>query len=190
MEDNDIYELSKNLREEEGLTVEQYEQQMTPFREALKKMTTISVPSFYENLTIRQFVEFWEKASGGRPYASCSSIEQIDSNHDIDSPEEFYDWIKEQGHLLDLEYAGITFFARCVNYWNIVIGEEQVYKWALFLMGHPGDARSLARYCYRLQEAGVHFALSNDPMKVLRRFNIDVGARKRYLRKKENTRKQ
>ena len=190
MENIDIFELSKNLREEEWLTVEQYEQKMAPFREALKKMTMISFPPIYENLTIRRFVEFWEKASGGRRYGYCHSIEDVASYHDIDSPEGFYYWLEEQGHQLDLEYASITFSARCVNLWNILFEEEQVYKWALFLMGHPGDARSLAIYCHRLQEAGVHFALINDPDKVLRRFNIDVGVRKRYLRNKENTRKQ
>lgn len=160
-------------------TADEYEAEMAPLREALKKEVAKTDVETYEDLTIRQFAEFWEVASGGMHWVW--PLEQVACQYDLDSPANFYKFYLSLpgNHFLDLIYAVVSLHPRYVS------PEEPDGKmhWMLDLFSH-GNAFMTARYVQRLQQAGVHFRLR--PAKsVLKDFNKEVGYRKRSLRRLE-----
>ena len=160
-------------------TAEEYEQKMAPLREALKREVAKTEVELYRGLTIRQFAAFWETASGGRPW--MWPLEQMAGVYDLDSPGDFYRFYRSLpgNHLLDLDYALISFYPECKN----IDAPDEEKLWILFMFSHGWPAAT-ARYVERLQQADVRFYLRH-PEDVLKDFNKEVGYRKRSLRRLE-----
>ena len=164
-------------------SMEEFEQTVELLRDALKKEVAKTSCPFYENLTFRQFVDFWEKASEGRKMGgSAYVLEELAYPYDPDSPRGFFNWVNHcipGSHIVDLLYASSRLFPQCVNSYEMHEGIEQNYKWVLILQGdNPYD---MAKCSLRLQQAGIEFMLSN-PKDLMKDFNKMVGIRKRQLR--------
>ena len=167
-------------------TVEEFEAEMAPLREALRREVLKTEVPLYEELTIRKMNEFWKKASGGRDW-DCP-LEQLEYKYDIDSPKDVLGWCNRISHFCDLLYASITFYPECLNLHEAYQREGKGSKWVLYLMGHPGDPYFLALYTQRLLQAGVHFVL-RDAKNVLKAFNRYVAGRKISIRAQERAKK-
>ena len=161
-------------------TADEYEAQMAPLREGLRKEATKTEVKLYSDLTIRQMASFLLSATGGRS-PETFDLEYLGCVYDIDSPEDFRKWTGMMSHSVDLEYARISLYPERVCP-DKETGTQTL--WVLRMMGHPGDPISMARYTLALQRAGVHFHLPNAG-EVLRQFNKEVGYRKRSLRRLE-----
>ena len=165
-------------------SAEEFEAAMAPRREALQRLVTQSSVHPYRNLTLRQMASFLKAATGG--YLPMQfDLSYLESAYDMDSPDDFGKWENTRDQAVDLEYAQISLYPELKN---IFKKEGEDWIWYLKLMGHPGDPISIGRYALNLQNAGVSFFLSY-ARDILKRFNKQVGYRKRSLRRKEKERR-
>lgn len=159
-------------------TVKEFNKEIAPLRKALKKEVSKTEVKILRDLTIRQVIGYWEITSRGRHWPE--SLDEIRSEFDLDAPEDLFEWSERQGHLFDLDYAKISFFPKCLNFFETVENNGKGAAWILVLMGHPGHPYNLARHSYLLQEAGVDFYLSS-AKRVMSDFNEYYKTRKAYL---------